>query len=135
MLQRSASEAVAPLLWQCVTGRIKSGEQAAQAALREVQEECGVKPEEFWVLPTISQFYSASDDTINTLPVFGVVLRSGSPITLSHEHQDYRWCSMEQACDLLLIPAQQRATEVFEDLLLHRANDPAFRQMYSIEIG
>src|SRR5687767_11084664 len=55
-LRRAKGEFLAGA-WGAIHGRIERGETAWQAALRELREESGLAPLEFYQLDTINQFY------------------------------------------------------------------------------
>ena len=97
-------------LWQGVAGGAETGEDALQAARRELVEETGLSPEQGWI----------SLDAMATVPrdvfrdwkswgrdVYVVVERAfgvdvGSQhVRLSHEHSAYRWLSFSEASALL----------------------------------
>src|SRR5258708_4951068 len=47
--------------WSTVRGKIEQGEKAWQAALRELREEAGISPLEFYQLDTVDIFYLHGD--------------------------------------------------------------------------
>ena len=77
--------------WQTIHGKIKDGETAWQAALRELREETGLTPREFYQLDTLNVFYMAAGDTIWHCPGFCAVVDADASITLNHEHDAVRW--------------------------------------------
>ncbi|MCX7805443.1 MAG: NUDIX pyrophosphatase [Planctomycetota bacterium] len=86
--------------WQPVSGTIKGRETAAQAAMREVEEETGLRLRRYVVADAVNVFYKEAEDTIYVEPVFGIEVADGK-VTLSPEHILYRWCSPEDAMGLL----------------------------------
>lgn len=56
-LKRSSGNPIYPGLWQAVTGTIEAGETAIECALREVEEETGLKPKEIWTIPFVGTFF------------------------------------------------------------------------------
>jgi len=89
-----------------VGGKIKENEPAWKAALREVREETGLSPLNFWVVPYINQFYEWESDRINSIPVFAV-LAGNEPVKLDAEHDDFQWLPVEKAGELLPLAAQR----------------------------
>lgn len=77
--------------WSIVRGKIKPGETAWQAALRELREETGLLPLEFFQLDTLDTFYLAADDTVWNCPGFCAIVPTDAAIILNHEHDAYRW--------------------------------------------
>ena len=58
---RRASDDFMGGTWQTVYGRIEADETASQAAIRELAEETGPSPAEFYQLDTVNTFYVAAD--------------------------------------------------------------------------
>lgn len=92
--------------WRMVGGTIEADETAWKAALRELQEETGCVPEQFWTLPSLNHFYEWEHDRITLIPAFAAEV-SGVP-TLNHEHDDWMWVSVDEAEQRLQWPEQQR---------------------------
>jgi dATP pyrophosphohydrolase len=89
-LRRAAGEFMAGA-WGIVRGGIEGNEKAWQGALRELREEAGVSPAEFYQLDTVDIFYLAADDTLWHCPGFCAVVERDAAITLNEEHDDFRW--------------------------------------------
>ncbi|UCD37103.1 MAG: NUDIX pyrophosphatase [Fidelibacterota bacterium] len=115
VLQRSPGE-IYEHVWQGVTGKIIPGETAWQAALRELGEETGLKPLRMWTVDHVNLFYESETDRVNCIPVFGVEVNR-SEVVLSREHTDSRWCSVEDAAELLLWDQQRKGLRAFHDML------------------
>src|SRR5262249_35309031 len=60
--------------WSTVRGKMEPGETAWQAALRELHEEAGIAPAEFYQLDTVDIFYLWGDDTLWHCPGFCAVI-------------------------------------------------------------
>jgi dATP pyrophosphohydrolase len=116
IMQRSPGE-IYEGVWQGVTGKIRTGEQAWQTALRELREETGMQPLHLWTVDHVNMFYEPATDTLNCIPVFGVEVAFSEPV-LSKEHQSYRWCSVDEAVDLLLWDQQKRGLWAFHTMLI-----------------
>ncbi len=115
MLQRSPGE-IYEHVWQGVTGKIDGGETAWQAALRELKEETGLGAVKMWTVDHVNFFYEAHGDRLNGIPVFGVELAEGE-VTLSKEHQAFRWCNIDDAIELILWEQQQQGLRMFHEML------------------
>ncbi|MBT8380019.1 MAG: NUDIX domain-containing protein [Ignavibacteria bacterium] len=109
-----------PDLWQMVTGKIKTGEKAYEAALREIKEETGLIPAQLWVAPTINSFYEPRDEYICLLPVFAAKVDSKSEITISDEHTEFKWLKSKDAKELLAWPGQREAVDIIEDYFINK---------------
>jgi len=82
--------------WQLVRGGIESDETAIEAALREMSEECGMTPREFYRLGSVESYYTAIDDTLWHAVAFCAVVDRQQPVKLNAEHDAFRWISREQ---------------------------------------
>src|SRR3954471_1032825 len=60
--------------WATVRGVAEGAETAPQAALRELREETGLAPLEFYGLSAIDSFYTAAYETIWHCPVFVAIV-------------------------------------------------------------
>ena len=86
--------------WQPVTGGMEEGETRDEALRREVMEETGVRN----MVAVIEGLYyfEFSDPNLNQEYVCGVEVPSSEEIVLDpKEHSEYRWCSFQEALQLL----------------------------------
>lgn len=111
-------------LWQGVAGKIEEGETAPEAAKRELMEETGLEPKMMFVADHVSRFYEAHGDRINLVPVFGVEVDTDS-VTLSDEHCEYKWVTLEVALDHLVWRGQKQGIQVVSEMVL--SNDDRMR--------
>ena len=77
--------------WQIVRGTSEPGETAPKAALRELREEAGLVPEEFYRLTHLEVFYIPADETIWHCPAFCAVVGRDADVQLNAEHDAVRW--------------------------------------------
>lgn len=95
--------------WQMVSGGIKGGETAWQAALREMQEETNLIPARLYSADAVECFYEVPRDAIVIAPVFVAFVETYSEIKLSaHEHDAFMWVSYSEALKYLEFDNQQR---------------------------
>jgi 8-oxo-dGTP pyrophosphatase MutT (NUDIX family) len=92
--------------WQTVRGTGEPGETSVQTALRELREETGLAPAEFYSLGIVETFYMATDDTIFHSPAFVAFVPAGSGVTLDSEHDAHRWISAADAERLFMWPSE-----------------------------
>src|SRR3989339_770029 len=111
LLLKRASNEKYPDLWQMVTGSIEN-EDAHQTALREINEETGLTPIQFWVVPNINSFYSPERDVIVMIPVFAVLVNGKQKVIISDEHSEFKWVKKEEAIKLLAWPGQRQSVEI-----------------------
>jgi len=130
LLIHRAPGRIYPGLWQCVTGGLEPGETMVGGALRELAEETGLGPREIeWFGETdiINWFHEASRDEVLCEVVFAARVRRGARVTLSHEHDDLRWCSPDEAHELVVWPSYHRAIDQLAWLVAHPEKARAFR--------
>jgi len=132
VLKRSNEETIYPGLWQIVSGGIELGEKAYEAAMREVEEEIGIKPNHLYNTPLTNTFYLAKDDSVNVSPVFAAEVEDGTEVKLSAEHTDFRWLKKEDAVSLLVWPGQKKAIGIVNDYVL---TDNPSRNFMEIKYG
>lgn len=89
--------------WRQVGGKIRPGETAWEAALRELAEETGWRPGtgllEMWALPSVNTFYEVAEDRVVLAPAFAAHVE-GEP-TLDDEHDAWAWHPAETAASSL----------------------------------
>ena len=118
LLKRSRSDNLYPGIWQFVTGTIKEGERALDAALREMEEETRIRPKRFWTVPFSSTFYDPVDDTMNISPFFAAQAGPRDEPVLSSEHESYEWVSIDRARPLLVWPSQRNGLEIVDQYVV-----------------
>ena len=121
ILKRAAKE-IYPGLWQMVSGKIKKNENAYSAALREMKEETGLTPVKFWAAPNINSFYDSSNDSVTIIPVFAALVDSKAAIKISHEHNAFRWVSIEGAKKKLAWEGQRKSVDIISKYYLKQPN-------------
>jgi dihydroneopterin triphosphate diphosphatase len=82
--------------WQIVRGRCEPNEPAWRAALRELHEETGLQPLEFYKLSLMEQFYLVHEETVWHVPSFVAVVVRESEVRLNEEHDQFRWVPRER---------------------------------------
>ena len=105
-----------PGIWQGVTGKIENYELPYKAALRELQEETGLKADKLWTIDKVNNFYDAKKNIMTLVPVFGVVVNSTN-ILLSKEHTEYKWCNINETIKLLPWEQQKKGVYIFYQML------------------
>ena len=129
LLRRAAGE-LYPGVWQCVTGSLEAGERVTEAALREVEEESGLRRvdlEAFFETDIVNWFHAESADGLLCEAVFAARVRPEATVTISEEHDDLRWVTPAEAHELVLWPAYHRAIEQVEWLAANPDKAAAYR--------
>ncbi len=104
--------------WQLVRGGVDEGETFAAGALRELREDAGLVPREFYRLGAVESFYTDADDTLWHSVAFCAIVDRSQPITLNDEHDAFRWVPRDQM-DANCMWASERALlpDLFRDIL------------------
>ena len=119
-----------PGLWQCVTGRLETGERIIEGALREVAEETGLGSAEIEAVfetDIVNWFHESSVDALLCEAVFAAKVRPGASAVMSIEHDDHEWLAPDAAKVLVTWPAYERAIDTITWLLANPAKAEAFR--------
>ena len=106
--------------WCQIAGGIEEGETAWQAALRELEEETGLKPDTFYSGDICEKFYEADRNAISIAPVFVAFIDNAATDSLNHEHSEYRWVSFYEAREMVAFGGQRRVLSWVEDELVMR---------------
>ncbi len=93
--------------WSTVRGKIEEGETAWAAALRELKEETGLTPGEFYQLDTVDIFYLHGDDTLWHCPGFCAMVGRDVEIKLNEEHDAVRWVTRSRVDQDFLWPGER----------------------------
>lgn len=117
LLLRRSMNTIYPGTWQGVTGKIENSETPYQTALRELEEETGLKAYRLFTVDKVNMFYDAKKDTMNLIPVFGVIVQSND-IILSKEHTEYKWCDLNETIKLITWDQQKKGVQIFYDMLI-----------------
>lgn len=104
--------------WQIVRGTSHPGEKAWEAALRELREETGLAPREFYKLSLMEHFYLIPGETVWHVPSFVAVIAREDEVRLNEEHEALRWVPRDEI-DAETMWAGERAVlgEVMREIL------------------
>ena len=91
--------------YNAVTGHLDEGESELDAALRETAEEAGLSRHQHSPVDgfRICNSYKVGKQRKNKESVFFLskLIDPQQSITLSSEHVEFRWCSLEESCELI----------------------------------
>ncbi|MBI1804602.1 MAG: NUDIX domain-containing protein [Ignavibacteriae bacterium] len=118
LLKRRKDENLYPGIWQYVTGSIEGKEKAVDAALRELQEETGLVPQHFWVVPFVNSFYDPNYDSLNLMSVFAAQVQPGDSPILSSEHEKFIWLPFDEARRKLVWPGQCEGLRIIHEYIV-----------------
>ncbi len=116
LLLRRAPDNSYPGIWQPVAGKVKPGEAAWEAGLRELEEETGFTPRQFYALDHVSSYYLHSTDEIIHVPAFIAEVEFKDP-ELNHEHDAFKWLFLEDALKTASWTPYRKALEAIPPLL------------------
>ena len=116
--------------WQPVTGGVESGETIEQTAARELVEETGFAPDDLrpigfsYSFPPDEHFKDIYETPPHEIIVHVFVARvpsNAEPTIDPVEHDDYRWCSPDEALELLHWWDDKEAIRRVEEYLISEA--------------
>jgi len=98
-------------IWNVCAGQIEDGESYADGAARELLEETGLVaplvdltiPQPYEVEERFQRLYTPGEYIV-MVESFAAEAPVGWEPTLNHEHDEYRWCSLADALELLHWP-------------------------------
>jgi 8-oxo-dGTP diphosphatase len=96
IVRRSATDPFFAGMWDLPGGRVEANETVEAAAIRETKEEVGID------LRAPKLLFATSDmrqEVAKTWLFYVEYLTGDVPITLSHEHDEYRWIAPQDLAD------------------------------------
>lgn len=102
--------------WQAVTGGIAAGETPAEGALRELEEELEIAGLPLIDLDYSFEFFSSLGRMLKE-HVFAVDLTEKQEFTVSEEHTEYRWATLDEALGLVKYDSSKEALQRCETYL------------------
>lgn len=104
--------------WHPVYGGVEAGETAWQAALREMAEETGLRPDRLYQADTVESFYVARNDTVYHCPAFAAEVAGDAEVRLNPENTDFEWVHLDDLPGRLMWPSQQRIfSEIVQEII------------------
>jgi dATP pyrophosphohydrolase len=93
--------------WHTISGGVEAGEGWLDAVFRELEEETGWRADtatEIGAFDYVREPWEAQPGMRVDVRAFVVDAAPGWEPSLDHEHDDYRWCSLDEADSLLYWP-------------------------------
>jgi dihydroneopterin triphosphate diphosphatase len=117
LIFRRAEKVVYSGQWRMIGGKVRYGETRADAAIRELGEETGCRPDLLWAVPGVNHFFDAATDTVHHIAVFAARLDDRPVIRLNHEHDSFRWIPIQDVKNFIKWPEQVRLLYLIHDIL------------------
>lgn len=112
-MRRSSAESYAAGKWDFPGGAKEFLESVEEGALRECKEEAGIDVQiEKLLWYRVNQ--GATDKNTEFVAFYFLCSPLSEDVQLSHEHDDYRWLTLEEAKELECIPWMQDFYEQIE---------------------
>lgn len=113
-LKRSANDNWSPGEWESAGGKVDDDEDFVTACARELMEEAGitVDPRDLHIVYT--QSFMSTLDNLNRVWLYFVCRVTNPKVVISEEHEDFKWVSLDEACEIY-DPAQRDAIEYVRD--------------------
>ena len=112
--------------WQGVTGAPENDETLSEGAKRELYEETGysslnlTKTDITYIIPMEDRWKNIYPEGTKEIPEYLFIAKideSGPPKIDPIEHNDWKWCSYEEAMDLLSLDDNKRALKAVRRFL------------------
>ena len=110
---RRAQGVRCPGAWEAVHGSIEAGERPEDTAVREVQEETGLRVERLYSI-AVHPFYVHKAGMVTAAVVFAAFVDNSSGVALGDEHDAFEWLAPLEARERFLWP---RSRTMLDDIL------------------
>ncbi|MEE6457763.1 hypothetical protein FKM82_000027 [Ascaphus truei] len=106
--------------WTPPKGHVDPGEEDITTALRETEEEAGLHASQFSLLEGFRKElnYNVRKKPKTVIYWLAELKDFHTPVTLSSEHQDFRWLPLQEACDYVGYQEMQDALKEANQFLL-----------------
>ncbi len=103
--------------WRMIGGKVEEDETHWEAALRELDEETGLKSTKFWTIPSLNHFYEWETDEILLIPAFAAEIKPAHSVTLDKEHSKAKWFNINEASERIIWPEQRRLLKLLHNIV------------------
>jgi dATP pyrophosphohydrolase len=114
--------------WQVIRGGVDPNENVIHAALRELREETGLVPREFYRGGSVESFYIETDDTLWHAIAFCAIVDRASEVKLNEEHDAFRWVPRDQMLSQVMWASERQIlSDLYHDILDNGPGKPYLR--------
>lgn len=110
------------LEWCLPKGHLEQGETAEQAAVREVEEETGIRSQVVRHLATIDYWFAGHDRRVHKVVHHYLLAALGGELTTEndpdHEAEDVAWVDLDALPSRLAYPNERRVVAMARDVLV-----------------
>lgn len=114
LLRRTASDDRRPNEWDIPGGHVDEGELPPEAAARETAEEAGIQVE-VRDLVLVYAMTEVPKDGLSVTWLFHRGHTAESDVTLSEEHSEFQWVSLDEALTMITYHRQNKALQYVRD--------------------
>ncbi len=111
ILRRSASDNRRPLQWDLPGGHLDDGEALDKGVLREVLEETGLNVPDAALVFSKTEYRVWDGGEGSLLFMFFVAYSQNDTVTLSEEHVEFEWVSLDKAIEKFEYPLHREFLE------------------------
>ncbi len=115
LLRRSETDKRRPLQWDLPGGLLEKDEALETGVKREIKEEAGIEADIKAIIFAKTEVSVWEQNGVpqkcNTVRLYYVAEAPNETVTLSHEHDDFCWVSLEEALELLEYPRHKAVLE------------------------
>lgn len=116
-LRRSETDERRPLQWDLPGGWVEEGEDFAEATVRETAEETGINLDSQTLLLVFTKtaIKQPKDEPMNVVWLFFAAKTKTDMVTVSSEHSEYKWMTIDEALQEFEYPLQLEALNHIND--------------------
>ncbi|XP_065202483.1 bis(5'-nucleosyl)-tetraphosphatase [asymmetrical] [Planococcus citri] len=105
--------------WSPPKGHVDPGENEPETALREVEEETGLKKSDLRIISGFEKVltYKVKQKPKAVVYWMAELINPNQEVKISHEHKDFKWLPLKEACDIAKYPESIDLLKASHDFL------------------